>query len=58
MKLKIVKPDDQAVVVVIPARNGYTVRQGEGEAAWRKSVCTLCGGDREWRQVRPSIRLP
>ena len=28
MKLKISKPDDRDAVIVILARNGYTVRQG------------------------------
>lgn len=29
MKLKIAKPDDRDAVIVILARNGYTVRQGK-----------------------------
>lgn len=29
MKLKIAKPEDRDAVIVILARNGYTVRQGK-----------------------------
>ena len=38
MKLKIAKPDDRDAVIVILARNGYTVRQGKEKKPGDKAV--------------------
>lgn len=38
MKLKIAKPDDRDDVVVILARNGYTVRQGKEKPPGEKTL--------------------
>jgi len=38
-KLFIAKPDDRETIIVILARNGYTVRQGKEKGNTGKMVC-------------------
>ena len=51
MKLKIAKPEDRDSVIVILARNGYTVRQGRekkpGDKAATASVEVIENGRTE-----------
>ena len=41
MKLKIAKPDDRDAVIVILARNGYTVRQGKEKKPGDKAAAAF-----------------
>lgn len=47
MKIKVAKAEDRDTMIVILARNGYTVRQGKEKRAGEKTF-TQCGGDRGW----------
>lgn len=38
MKLKVAKPEDRDQIIVILARNGYTVRQGKEKKPGDKTV--------------------
>ena len=44
MKLKIAKPDDRDAVIVILARNGYTVRQGKEKKLGDKAATAFVEG--------------
>lgn len=41
MKLKISKPEDRDAVIVILARNGYTVRQGREKKPGEKTATSF-----------------
>lgn len=41
MKLKISKPEDRDAVIVILARNGYTVRQGREKRPGEKTATSF-----------------
>lgn len=50
IKLKILKPDDRDAVIVILARNGYTVRQGREKKPGEKtstSFVEVVGNDED-----------
>lgn len=44
MKLYVSKADDRDSMIVILARNGYTVRQGTEKPAGAKKSVSFCGG--------------
>ena len=50
MKIVVSKAEDRDTMVVILARNGYTVRQVKEKRAGDKTYTLLCGGSRAWRE--------
>ena len=50
MKILVSKAEDRDTMVVILARNGYTVRQVKEKETRGQDIQLLCGGGRTWQE--------